>query len=67
MATDDTRDDTRDRYTATRLPAPKKGINIINGQNINNINTHNSLILWTMIAIILLLPKKKLPKKNNLI
>ena len=29
-----TLDDTRDRYTATRLPAPKKGINIINGQKV---------------------------------
>ena len=58
-----TLDDTRDRYTVTRLPAPKKGINIINGQNINNINTHNSLILWTMIAIILLLQKKITEKK----
>ena len=26
--------DTRDRYTVTRLPAPKKGINIINGQKV---------------------------------
>ncbi len=27
-------EDTRDRYTVTRLPAPKKGINIINGQKV---------------------------------
>ena len=26
--------DTRDRYTVTRLPAPMKGINIINGQKV---------------------------------